>query len=70
MKQYILESTGFEEGHFSFIYIGVPITYVKLSKLNYKVLVDKMTAKLKMCPSRNMLYRENSAYKLSVDGNL
>ena len=51
-----LDITGFTEGHLPFRYLGLPITASRLSKGECKLLVEKITAKIRTWGSRHISY--------------
>ena len=48
--------TGFTEGNLPFSYLGLPITASKLSKVECRTLVEKITARIKTWASRHISY--------------
>ena len=48
--------TGFTEGNLPFSYLGLPITASKLSKVECRTLVEKITARIRTWASRHISY--------------
>ena len=51
-----MELTGFIEGKRPFTYLGLPITASKLSKVECKTLVEKITTRITTWASRHISY--------------
>ncbi|KAJ8429864.1 hypothetical protein Cgig2_010644 [Carnegiea gigantea] len=58
LRQNILQQTGFSEGSLCFRYPGVLMTLRKLCKMECKVLVDKMTYRIKTSSSKHIPYAD------------
>jgi len=56
LKEKCLGITGFKEDKLPLTYLGVPITESKLSKMECRTLLDKITSKIKTWPSRHLSY--------------
>ena len=48
--------TRFTEGKLSFTYLGLPVTVSKLSKVECKTLVEKITTRITTWASRHISY--------------
>ena len=51
-----MELIGFSEGHLPITYLGLPITASKLSKVECKTLVEKITSRITTWASRHISY--------------
>ena len=51
-----MDIIGFAEGHLPFRYLGLPITTSRLTKGEWRILVDKITAKILVWTSRHISY--------------
>ena len=60
-----LALTGFTEGQLPFTYLGMPITASKLSKVECKTLVDKITVTITTWASRHISYAKIDAGEYS-----
>ena len=56
LQSQCLNITGFQEWTFPLRYLGIPITVSKLSKVECRVLVDKIMSKVKQWSSRNLSF--------------
>lgn len=52
----ILELYGYKRSTFPFTYLGVPINNKKLSREEGKVLIEKMTARIRVWSTKNLSY--------------
>lgn len=66
IEQDILNITRVKHGSLPFRYLGVPITASRLSKLEYRSLVDKTTARIKTWASRHLSYAGRAALIHSI----
>jgi len=52
----LIQTTGFTEGSFPFRYLKGPISSARLNKMECQQLVDKITARVRVCRSRHFSY--------------
>ncbi|XP_074291951.1 uncharacterized protein LOC141618770 [Silene latifolia] len=55
-KDQILQLSGFQEGSFPFRYLGIPISYKRLSSADSNVLVDKIVKKIRGWGTKKLSY--------------
>ena len=60
-EQMIIQATKFSEGSFPIRYLGIPITASRLSKMECRSLVEKITARIKSWSTRNLSYTGRAA---------
>ena len=63
----IIHATGFSEGSLPLRYLGIPIIASRLSKMECRRMVDKITTRIKTWVTRNLSYAGGSALIQSVD---
>lgn len=59
VKSSILSLLNMDYGGFPFRYLGVPLYSKKLNALDYKSLIDKITAKIQSCSAKLLLCWES-----------
>jgi len=56
LREEILGLIGFFEGNLPFMYLGVPITVNRLSKMKCRLLFKKVTSKISIWTTRSISY--------------
>ena len=56
LQQQYLQITGFQEGGLPLKYLGIPITTSRLSKLECRILLDKIMGKLKIWSTKSISF--------------
>ncbi|KAJ8420029.1 hypothetical protein Cgig2_011568 [Carnegiea gigantea] len=60
-EEMIIQATKFSEGSLPLRYLGIPITASRLSKMECRSLVEKITARIKSWSIRNLSYTGRAA---------
>ena len=64
--QRVLEASGFSRSKLPFKYLGIPICAKRISAIDCKLLVEKMTARIKSWSTRNLSFAGRSILIQSV----